>query len=144
MNVNDVVLYPNSKIRPFHWLIAVGGSTRFSHCCIVIDGATGQGVAAREFGGVRWQRAAARDATYASVAWRDAIGMQNWLKSQVGKPYDFRAWIGCLFRLRSTAREDRYTCSALVIKALEKFGPPGITAYREATPDDVARFLGRL
>jgi len=141
MQLHDVVLYAHRKGRAADWLIALAGSRRFSHCSIVTDAQRRRAIAAREFRGVRRERTEVAHARAVSVAWRDPDAMQAWLHAQLGKPYDSIAWVRCLFGLRSRALANRYTCSALVMKALEMYGPPSLTAEREATPDDVARVL---
>lgn len=122
------------------WLIRAFTWSRWSHCMIV-DGST---VIDATFthGGVR------RRALLAAVAETSAreevdipltddqqFAALSWLAAQVGKPYDWTAIAGLLFR-QSWAEPDAWFCSELLEAALRAAGRP---RFR----DDISRITPR-
>ena len=92
-------------------------------CTSLTTGAMG-GVKIRPYG---YYRASSVRAVTVEMEDKDYGRMMDWLYNQVGKPYDFMAVIGIVFR-RNWRSENKWFCSELVARAFEVGDKPLIRA----------------
>ena len=113
---------------PVSWLIRLFTWSRYSHVEVMVDkgwlGASWGGVKIRPYG---YYRASSVRAVTVEMEDKDYGRMMDWLYNQVGKPYDFMAVIGIVFR-RNWRSENKWFCSELVARAFEVGDKPLIRA----------------
>ena len=106
-------------------------------------------------GPVAYQDAGATGNIVVPYAWNDWPNVQQWLDGQIGKPYDWTAWLYAAiepvasrlgFNPKTSATRygiSAFTCSSLVGAAMAIDGNPNpILALRTVTPDDIADAIG--
>ncbi len=149
MNPGDIVFQPlgfdpKSGCVALHELLLLKWP-HFSHTGIF----NGDGKMFTSSGKVELQDAGATGNIAVPFAWNNWDVTQAWLKSQLGKPYDWLGWFlaatqPLTLMYRPAIDTNTYICSSLVAEALKRNDGARFQSlnFRTVTPDDVARAIG--
>lgn len=139
-----IIIQFSTKPLPFAWLIRKATWSRFSHVDLVLP--DGRLIGARGMGGV----AVRNPDKYSRVARYRVDAPDDVLRaacSQIGKPYDWGAIFGFIFR-RNWQDKQRWFCSELIAWAFEEAGHPLINGrdFYKVSPRDLllSPYLERL